>query len=118
MISGNCSSLIVPVSIDCSNCTTAHAVLIETCGDDNQEALIDLTVYDAAISVNTGVVNWYMDAAQVQIITDPTNFFTSTTIVYVTVQDGMCTSPVIPISINVLDDLQIFSLPIELCVID
>lgn len=116
--SGLCESPIVPIQLLVLSTPQVIPVVIEVCGDVNQQAVIDLTSYDATISANTGIVSWYLDAAQTQSIPVPASFLTGSSTVYVIVDDGTCVSPVKPILITIIDDLQATSVPIELCVID
>src|SRR5690606_6420955 len=60
---GSCASYIVPVTLDAVAIPEALDLMPQLCGDTAGLALFDLTQWDAAVSVGTGVVTWYADAA-------------------------------------------------------
>jgi len=118
VVSGACLSAIVPVQLVVQPAPQSVSIMIDACGDANGQAMIDLTSHDAAVSMNTGAVIWYSDAAHTLIIPDPANFLTVATNVYAVVTNGTCTSTAGPIIINILFGLTASSIPIQICVID
>ncbi len=118
VISGTCVSAIVPVLLIVQQTPLSVSITIEACGDSNGQALIDLTSYDATISVNTGTVTWYSDAALSLVISDPAHFLTGPTNIYAIVSNGTCTSDTGPIIVNILSGLTASGIPIQICVTD
>lgn len=115
---GVCVSEIVPVSFSILSLPVANSFSIEKCGDANGQVTVDLTSVDTIISEHTGTVTWYSDLSLTSEITDPENFLTGETIVYATVTNGFCESPVVEISINIVENLSINTATVEVCITD
>ena len=118
VVSGTCVSAIAPVQLTVEQTPLSVSITIDACGDSNGQAVIDLTSYDATISLNTGTVTWYSDAALSLVISDPVHFLTGATNIYAIVSNGNCTSDTGPIIINILSGLAASAISIPICVTD
>ncbi len=98
---GICQSEPVAVELIVDPKPDGFATSASLCGDDNDEAVFDLIDLEDDISMNNGVVEWYLEIELLDPIFSPGAFLTSTTIVYAVVFDGVCYSDPIPINLTV-----------------
>ncbi len=71
------------------------------CGDDNDQAIFDLTLLEPTVSAGNGTITWYLEIELYDQITAPNAFLTSTTTVYAVVFDGICNSDPVPVDLIV-----------------
>jgi gliding motility-associated-like protein len=98
----NCVSQIVAIGLSIDIVPTANITTASNCDLGNGTANFDLNVLALDINSTQGnTVNWYSDRTGSFPIFSPYN--TGSTTIYAEVSDGNCTSPIIPISLNVED---------------
>lgn len=114
----NCQSTPVPLMIDIIAQPEINPVTISQCGDPSGQITVDLSVYESLISNNSGIVNWYSDAALTNPILNTQNFITGNTIVYTTVTNLICYTNAFAIPIEIVNSLSANTVNVELCVID
>jgi gliding motility-associated-like protein len=115
---GICFSEIVAIELATLIPPVSNSLAIDYCGDANGEVTLDLTSVDALVSNNSGTVQWFVDSGMSILLTNPGTFLTMDTIVYATVTNGNCISPVVPVIVTVVDSLTANPLDLEICIVD
>jgi hypothetical protein len=115
---GNCESEIVPVVLDILALPIANPFTISKCGNAGEQVVFDLVSIDSFISENTGNVNWYIDQSLTNAILTPGAFLSGDSIVYATVTNGFCGSPVVAITLDVTDSLTANPIVIQSCLLN
>ena len=115
---GVCFSELVPIYLSTLTSPISSPFTIKKCGDANGEVTVDLTSIDALVSNNSGIVAWYADTSIIIPLINPGAFVTMDTIVYATVTNGFCVSPVVPVTVTVVDSLTATPVDLEICVTD
>ena len=113
-----CFSPLVPATILVQTLPVANAFEIKKCGDVNGLVTVDLTIIESAVSVNSGTVFWYSDAASTNSLNHPDSLVTADTIVYAVVMNGTCISQVAPVTVTVVDSLIANPQQIQVCAVD
>jgi gliding motility-associated-like protein len=98
---GICSSLPATVELIVDLKPIGFTTSMELCGDENDEAVFDLTAIETFVSGGNGSVQWYLEMELLDLITSPNAFQSSSTTVYAVVFDGICTSDAIPVDLLV-----------------
>jgi gliding motility-associated-like protein len=97
---GVCESQIVTIGLAIDITPTANITAATACDSGNGVADFDLNVLALDVNNNPGVtVNWFLDANGDFPIISPYN--TGSTTIYAAATNGNCTSPIIPILLNV-----------------
>jgi len=96
---GACYSDAVQVHLTVDPTPVANPITIELCDDGSSMALIDLTDYDFQVGGNGGGVDWYFDMFLADPIPNTTSFLTEATVIYATVDNGLCISEAVPVTI-------------------
>lgn len=97
---GVCYSDPAQVHLTVDPTPVGNPITIDVCDDGSSMTLLDLTEYDFAVAGNTGAVDWYLDLFLTEPITDPMNFLTEATIIYATIDNGLCVSEPVAITIT------------------
>lgn len=95
--------------------TANNPAAIDACDDGSP---IDLTEVNAEITGGGGglTVKWYQDAGLTNEINNPGAYIPGSTTVYAVVNNGNCSSVAVSLTINLIDDVDIFPInPIEKC---
>jgi gliding motility-associated-like protein len=98
---GFCLSSPIEVMLIVDLLPLGNPASMELCGDQNNEAVFDLSLLELQISGGIGVIFWYSDAELLDVISSPTNFISTTTTVYAVINDGICDSEPIPVELIV-----------------
>ena len=98
---GTCTSDPVEIELIVDPKPIGYATGMELCGDENDEAVFDLTQLELAISAGNGSVEWFLEIELSDPITSPGAFQTMSATVYAVVFDGICYSDPIPIDLIV-----------------
>ena len=98
---GTCTSDPVEVELNVDLQPLGYPTGMELCGDENDQAVFDLTLVELAVSAGNGSVSWYLEIELSDPILSPSAFQTSSTIVYAVVFDGICNSDPIPVDLIV-----------------
>ncbi len=96
---GVCYSDPVQVHLTVDPTPVGNPITIETCDDGSSEVLLDLTDYETQVGGNAGGVDWYFDIFLTEPIPNPTNFLTEATVIYATVDNGLCISEPVAVTI-------------------
>lgn len=89
---------------------------LEACETNGGQADFDLTLLNTAVSGGgPGMVNWFRDINLNNQIVPPNLFTSSSTTVYVIVDNGFCESDVIEVELIVLDKPRAFATELEVC---
>ncbi|HZV70897.1 MAG TPA: gliding motility-associated C-terminal domain-containing protein [Saprospiraceae bacterium] len=112
---GSCSSGVVTVEINIATEPVANLAIIEECVPFGQPTIVDLTQYD--LTVGTGaLVRWYTDATGLNEIIDPSQFlWTTGQSVYAIASVGFCSSAIVQIDPDILEQPEASTLNIEKC---
>lgn len=83
--------------------TIQNAGPLTECANMNGEAIFNLTELNGTLTGGNSnlTVNWFEDAAGTDPITNPSNYESGTTTVYVSVSNGACSSPIIEVDLIV-----------------
>jgi gliding motility-associated-like protein len=98
---GTCTSQPVEVTLNVDLQPIGYPTGMELCGDENDQAVFDLTLVELAVSAGNGSVSWFLEIELSDPILSPSSFQTSSTIVYAIVFDGICNSDPIPVDLIV-----------------
>ncbi len=99
---GVCPSVPIDIILTVTPIPLALPTSVSACDDGTGQATFDLTTLDTDVDVNSlGFVIWSEDQAGNNLIGDPTNYTTGSTIVYASVFDGICSSPGVPVTLTV-----------------
>jgi len=98
---GHCLSEPVEVELTVFLKPVGDPASASECGDENQEAVFDLTEIEPEITGGSGAVDWYLEFELQDPIFNVTDFQTESTIVYAVVFDGQCYSDPIPVDLIV-----------------
>lgn len=99
----NCSSPPAQILINVSQQLTANPFSVELCKDQGESIVIDLTAYNQDISSGLQVT-WFTDASGINEITTPEALTAAASqLIYANVSDDMCTSPLVPVNIMIMD---------------
>lgn len=101
---GQCDSDPIPVELLVSPTPVAMPWLISACDDGSGMAWFDLWAYADSISGGMGSVEWFLDETLVEPVPNPGAFLTESTIIFATVDDGVCVSDPVPVSLHVVPD--------------
>gem|GEM_PF-6453258 len=112
---GLCESELVPVDLEILDLPVANPFTISKCGNAGAQVVFDLVSIDSFISENTGNVNWFIDQGLTDSILTPGAFLSGDSIVYATVTNGFCGSPVVAVTLDVTDSLTANAIVIESC---
>ena len=112
---GICTSELVAIDLVIMDFPQANPLNIERCGDINGQTLINLLATEELISNNTGTVEWFSDNQLMNPLNDPENFLTGDTIIYAQVINGFCYSPVVTVSVAIVDSLTAYLTEISIC---
>ena len=97
---GVCESQIVTIGLAIDIAPTANITSDAACDSGNGTVNFDLNVLALDVNNDPGItVNWFLDANGDFPITSPYN--TGSTTIYAAATNGNCTSPIIPILLNV-----------------
>jgi len=113
---GICNSQPVEIDLIVDPKPEGYAAEMNICGDENDEAVFDLTLLDISVSGGNGTVVWYLEIELFDPITSPSAFQTTTTTVYAVVFDGVCYSDAIPVDLIV--DLMPVGNPVSAAMCD
>ncbi len=103
LISDNgCLSSFTPVTLSIVNSVNANPAQMSVCDDGSGVSIFDLTTIENTVSGGSGQVQWYADAAAMNILATPNMFSSGTTTVYAQVTAGTCISAIVPVNLNVL----------------
>ncbi len=99
---GNCTSPIVPVSLNIATAPIANNAVAAVCDLGNGTGDFDLTLIENDVNGTAGnTINWYSDAGATLLISSPYN--TASTIIYAVVSNGSCISNIAEIILTVGD---------------
>lgn len=113
---GICTSAFVPIQLVIAEIPVANSVSINKCGDINGQVTIDLISYNTLISDNSGIVNWYSDNLLVNEISNTGSFTTGDTTLYIQVTNSFCYSPVVPVTVDIVDSLTANPTTFVICI--
>lgn len=99
---GICYSDPIPVTLTVEPTPIGNSITIEACDDGSGEAVFDLFSFESQITGGTSGVDWFLDIFLNEPIPDPQVFQTESTIVYAVIDNGLCFSDPVPITLNVL----------------
>ncbi|MCB0643479.1 MAG: hypothetical protein KDC44_17640, partial [Phaeodactylibacter sp.] len=100
---GNCVSMPVPITLNLTAGPSATPATLTACDQGGGFSSFDLTTLNSTVTGGSGLmVNYWVNmAATIPAI--PSNaYFSNTTTLYATVTDGICTSSVVAINLEVL----------------
>jgi gliding motility-associated-like protein len=101
VVDGQCTSTPAEVDLIVDLKPLGNPAETHLCGDDNNEAVFDLTALEPNVSAGNGTITWYLEIELEDEITIPSAFLTTTTTVYAVVFDGICNSDPIPVELIV-----------------
>lgn len=99
---GICYSDPIAIVLSVETTPEGNPVTAELCDDGTGMALFNLFDYNAQVSGGQGVVEWYYDLLLLDPIPFPESFNTVSTVVYATVDNGICISAPIEVTLNVI----------------
>ena len=100
---GNCVSEAVEVVLNVDFKPVGYEATIHACGDDNDQAVFDLTSVNSEIGGDVGTVEWYTDSGFLDEISDPAAYLSQSDFVYARIFDGICYSDPITVELIVED---------------
>lgn len=98
---GQCDSDPIPVDLVVEITPPANPWTISACDNGSGMAWFDLWAYEDSIGGN-GSVDWYLDEFLTEPIPNPGAFLTESTIIFATVDNGICVSDPVPITLDVV----------------
>lgn len=105
--SSGCTFTLAPgptATITIGSAATPNAASLEACDDGSGQATFDLTLADETVNGNTGItVLWFTDQAGSNPINNPTNYTSSSGIVYAAIDENGCISATVEVTLTVLD---------------
>lgn len=99
---GICHSNAIPVELIVHTTPVGIPITVVACDDGSGMAIINLWEYASQVSGGTGAVEWFLDELLIDPVPDPIEFYSSSTIIYAMIDNGICVSASVPIQINVL----------------
>lgn len=114
----DCISPTIAIPIDVLTAPEGMSTDIKKCGDMNGEVTVDLTTVESIVSGNVGTVTWYADPGQAIPLANPGMLVTGDTTIYALITNGFCVSPVVPVTVTVVDSLVAEPQLIEVCLLD
>jgi len=100
---GFCNSQPVAVQLTVTPAPTAIPTSLSACNNGSGQATFNLTTANLTINGGTAnLVNWYLNAAGTTPIGNPAAFTSGTTTVYAVVDNGICVSAPVPITLTLL----------------
>ena len=113
---GMCESIIVEISLTVIPAPTAFPTQAQECDEGNGMATFDLTALDATVNGNSGdPVSWFEDANGTIPISTPWNYNSSGGAVYASVDNGVCSSSIVEIWLEILQAPVIIATSAEAC---
>ncbi len=112
---GFCLSDPVAVELTVLQSPIGTATNMNVCEEMDDMATFDLTSLDQVVSGGAGNVLWYLDPLPANLINDPSNFYSSSTIVYAVVDDGICQSEPVEVELIVDPKPEGFTTSASLC---
>lgn len=112
---GICNSEPVPVELIVDPTPIANPITIQGCEDASGMAVFNLWDYASQVSGGTGAVEWFLDEFLSDPVQDPTFFETESTVIFATVDNGICISDVAMITISVSPGITGFPVSLETC---
>ena len=95
---GQCESAIVEIVLTVTPAPTANPTTDTQCDDGSGTAIFDLTALNNTVNGNSGnPVSWFIDSNGSVPINNPSNFSSSGGIVYASVGNGICNSPLVEV---------------------
>ncbi|HLF64250.1 MAG TPA: gliding motility-associated C-terminal domain-containing protein [Saprospiraceae bacterium] len=99
---GVCYSDAIPIVLTVEQTPQGNPLTAELCDDGTSMALFNLWDYDSQVSGGQGGVDWYYDVLLQDLIPFPDAFYTTSTIVYATVDNGICISAPVEVTLSVI----------------
>ena len=100
---GVCESTTVGVLLTVISPPDAFSTTADACDDGTGQAVFDLTTLDETVNGSSGnSVSWFTDMAGNNPITDPTAFITSGETIYAVVNDGLCPSAPVDVTLTIV----------------
>lgn len=105
IVDGECVSEPIDVILAVTNDLFGQAIVVTGCDQGNGMHAFDLTTQEILISPDGLDVEFFTDAAATVPVADASNYMSGDGTIYAVVRDGVCRSPIVAITLEVVIDV-------------